>query len=530
MIISLVAVMSVALALLILVQVNIITNAVRIKEDQFRQLVIRSLIRVSTELERQEYQKMLLTEQLVSSQYGFQSGFSLSHPNRGLISHTQIDFSFGGGLNQTQSLSNVIISNRDTTVEITTVNGYVRERKYMPFSKLDENERRSLVKSLEERDELMRSWNNQFAMANRPIDQRIDRPLLESLLHDEFVNSGITDEYGYVVKSFNRGEGKIIFASDNYRSKKNREYYTPLFTHDIGSQKPNYLMVSFNKNLKQILLDTSFMVLPSVILVFAIIGIFTYTILIILRQKKLSMIKNDFINNMTHELKTPISTISLASQMLRDTSISNSAISIDRISGVIYDESKRLSMQVEKVLQQAIFTEGRLKMKFKPIDLNEIIYAVTKNFELRVHNEGGEIIVKTDPNECIINGDQVHITNVLFNLLDNAVKYRREILTIEVTSENKHNEVMMVVKDNGIGIAKEHQKQIFERFFRVPTGNLHDVKGFGLGLHYVSKIVEAHGGTVKIESVLNKGTSFFLSFPQKNENDGTESENFVGRG
>lgn len=524
MIFSLVAVMSVALALLILVQVNIITNAIGIKEDQFRQLVIRSLIRVSTELERQEYQKMLLTEQLVSSQYGFQSGFSLTHPNRGLISHAQIDISFGAGTNaKTQSLSNVIISDRDTTVEITTVNGYVRERKFMSFSNLDENERRSLVKSLEERDELMRSWNNQFALANRPIEQRIDQPLLETLLQEEFTNSGITDEYGYVIKSFNRGEGKIILSSENYRSGKNKEYYTPLFTHDIGSQKPNYLMVSFNKSLWQLLLDSSFMVLPSVILVFAIIGIFTYAIVVILRQKKLSMIKNDFINNMTHELKTPISTISLASQMLRDTSINNSPLSIDRISGVIYDESKRLSMQVEKVLQQAIFTEGRLKMKFKPIDLNEIILTVAKNFELRVHNEGGEIIVRTNAKDAIINGDQVHITNVLFNLLDNAVKYRREAPIIEVTSGNKHDNVLLVVKDNGIGIAKEHQKQIFERFFRVPTGNLHDVKGFGLGLHYVNKIVEAHGGSVKVESILNKGTSFILSFPKNGENDGNKS-------
>jgi len=257
------------------------------------------------------------------------------------------------------------------------------------------------------------------------------------------------------------------------------------------------------------------MLLPTFFLVALIIGIFAYTVAIIFKQKKLSAIKNDFINNMTHELKTPISTISLASQMLRDDSVNNSTASIDRISGVIFEESKRLSMQVEKVLQTAIFNEGRLKLKFKIIDLHSIIESVVSTFELKVHSYGGQIIFNLNATSHYIYGDEVHITNVLFNLLDNAVKYCKVEPIIEIETENIKNEISVTIKDNGIGIAKEHQKQIFERFYRVPTGNIHDVKGFGLGLHYVNKIIEAHNGKIKVESALNKGTNFIINIQTK---------------
>ena len=261
--------------------------------------------------------------------------------------------------------------------------------------------------------------------------------------------------------------------------------------------------------------DTSIMVVPTIVLVILIIGIFTYTIFIILKQKKLSIVKNDFINNMTHELKTPISTISLASQMLRDNSVNAAQATIERVSGVIYEESKRLSMQVEKVLQMAVFNEGRLKMKFKAFDIHEVITSVVHNFEIRVHSSNGEITLNKKAEKYTIYGDQVHITNVLFNLLDNAVKYSNDSPKIEVTTESKKDGILISVKDSGIGIAKEHQKQIFERFFRVPTGNVHNVKGFGLGLHYVSKIIEAHNGTINVESALHKGTKFMIYFPTK---------------
>jgi two-component system, OmpR family, phosphate regulon sensor histidine kinase PhoR len=232
---------------------------------------------------------------------------------------------------------------------------------------------------------------------------------------------------------------------------------------------------------------------------------------------------------MTHELKTPISTISLASQMLHDNSISNTPRTIEHVSNVILQESKRLSFQVEKVLQMAVFNEGRLKLKFKEVHLNNLITNVILNFELRVKSKDGTLdsIIAAENDQ--IKGDEVHITNVIFNLLDNAMKYSKGQPAIEVKTENKNDFVVVSVKDNGIGIAKEHQDQIFERFYRVPTGNVHDVKGFGLGLSYVKKIIDSHQGKIKVESTLNKGTKFMIYFPLNVKVNGSKSKTFIGR-
>jgi len=497
--------MSVVLSLLIVVQTTIIRNAAKIKEEQFGQLVKRCLMHVATRLEEEE------TKQFIQS---VQKHYSNLEKNRkseqGLINHKQINLSINmvqdadGNLRAQASFQQV-----DTIIE----DPFQDPLAFQKLAEQNDWEHRRYYESILNRDVLNLNLQYQLMLANRPIEQRIDQDFLDDLIRYEFQNNGITFDYQYVIKSYYQGEEKIILSSPNYKNNRRKEHQTPLFTNDMGSQKPNYLKVYFPHSNKQFFKDTSFMVIPTIILLIMIIGIFSYTILIILRQKKLSVIKNDFINNMTHELKTPISTISLASQMLRDNSVDNSPTAVERISGVIFDESKRLSMQVEKVLQTAVFNEGRLKMKFKDIDLHEILASVVQNFEIRVQSVNGKISLNDNANQYIIYGDHVHITNVFFNLLDNAVKYSKDKPEIEVSTENKNDEVIISVKDNGIGIAKEHQKQIFERFFRVPTGNVHDVKGFGLGLHYVYKIIEAHNGKIKVESALNKGTKFMIAFP-----------------
>jgi two-component system phosphate regulon sensor histidine kinase PhoR len=219
---------------------------------------------------------------------------------------------------------------------------------------------------------------------------------------------------------------------------------------------------------------------------------------------------------MTHELKTPISTISLASQMLQDGGVTNTPAMVAHVSKVISQESKRLGFQVEKVLQMAVFNEGRLKFKFKEFDVNKMINSVISNFELRVKSKNGTLTSDISTESLIIKGDEVHITNVIFNLLDNAVKYSKDNPEIEVATKQMNGNVVVSVKDNGIGIAKEYQANIFDRFFRVPTGNVHNVKGFGLGLSYVKKIIDSHDGEIKVESGLNKGTKFNIIFPPIN--------------
>ncbi len=506
-IIGLIVMMSVVLGLLVLLQMNTIGNAANIREEQFSQLVKQCLINVAKKLEDIETREILQAEDLIK-----QSSFTPINENiSDVIIHQEINYSVLKKNKDGEYIESSI--QKDTVIRLTPP---VQNQE--SFNNIDqrnniEHERR--LKNIKERDLYMRRLQLHMEMASRPIEERVQQDYLETLLKNEFANHGILLDFEYAVKSFPFGEEKTIFTSEEYKNSKRTEHRIPLYASDIREQKANYLNVYFPKSRRQFLMSTGIMVIPSILLIIVIIGIFTYTIMIILRQKKLSVVKNDFINNMTHELKTPISTISLASQMLRDNSVNHTTVAVDRISNVIYDESKRLSMQVEKVLQMAVFNEGRLKMKFKTIDIHEIITSVVQNFEIRVQTEDGHLTLHKNASKCLVHGDQVHITNVLFNLLDNAMKYKKGIPEIEITTQNKKNFLVISIKDNGIGIAKEHQKQIFERFYRVPTGNVHDVKGFGLGLHYVYKVISTHNGEIKVESAINKGTNFILHIPVK---------------
>jgi two-component system phosphate regulon sensor histidine kinase PhoR len=357
-----------------------------------------------------------------------------------------------------------------------------------------------------------------------PLSLRIPPDILAQALDTALKRNDIILDYRYTVLTQINGKNANIMGSKDYSPGKKVKQYKKLLLAEDDPVKPDYLCVYFPEQNHSFFKSTSFLLVPSLVLTLMIIVIFIVTLQIILRQKKISQIKNDFINNMTHELKTPIATISLASQMLRDSSVSLPQTTIDHISGVIFDESKRLSNQVEKVLQMAVFNEGRLKLKFTQIDLNSLAETVASNFEIRVTNENGELMTDIKAEDPFIRGDEVHITNVIFNLLDNAVKYGKANPLIELSTENRNGWVIVQVKDNGIGIPKEHQAKIFERFYRVPTGNIHNVKGFGLGLSYVKRIVDVHNGRIKVDSTLGKGTRFRLYFPLKNtQNYGKEN-------
>nr|HQG68054.1 HAMP domain-containing sensor histidine kinase [Paludibacteraceae bacterium] len=255
------------------------------------------------------------------------------------------------------------------------------------------------------------------------------------------------------------------------------------------------------------------LLLPSVVLVILILTIFIIAIIIIFRQKQLNNIKNDFVNNMTHELKTPIATISLASQMLQDPNIGKTPEMLQHVSKVIHDETQRLSFQVEKVLQMAIFEKEKSPLNLTEIHINSLIQDVIHSFSLRVTNSGGKIIPSLKAEKDLALIDEVHFTNVIFNLMDNALKYSNKPLLLNIETWNEKDRIFISIEDNGIGIRKEDLKRIFEKFYRVSTGNLHNVKGFGLGLAYVKKIITDHKGTIKVESEPNIGTKFTISLP-----------------
>ncbi len=529
--------MAVVMTSLILVQTNSIKKAFQIKEEQFDRDVSRTLREVVTKLERDEASRLIAASSSQSNGLSnpiFPSGRQGSlFPNNRRQGNISITYRSSQQRNNSSSIymEEFSISSSDSTVNLNNERGRPGEFP-SAFDKIEDSQtyiQERYERSLAQKADVFRIIQNQYIFSNLPVKDRINQSLLERTLKKEFRNSGINIDYKYAVKYTPRANEQLVLGHPDYSPQKRREYKNLLFPHDVVEIKPIYLNVYFPKRQSFLLKETGIMVIPTAVLTALLIAIFVYTILIILRQKKLSIVKNDFINNMTHELKTPISTISLASQMLHDNSVTNTPRTIEHVSNVIIQESKRLSFQVEKVLQMAVFNEGRLKLKFKDVNLNELINNVILNFELRVKNKNGEISAELNAGDDHIKGDEIHITNVVFNLLDNAVKYSKETPAIHLTTENKKDQILISVKDNGIGIPKEHQDQIFERFYRVPTGNVHDVKGFGLGLSYVKKIVDSHQGKIKVESVLNKGTKFVISFPLNSKENGKKSKAFIGR-
>jgi len=508
MLITLIVLMAVVLSGLILVQTSMIKSASDIREEQFDQLVQHSLDYVAYQLELDEQRLARLSAErgelpgMGKQSDEFGNVFPRSGVRAGLLNFS-LSYSEQGPFGSYREELQLQLLDTANQESILGIPGFMEQS-------LEQQQRRQ--QWLRNRD-----WTNyKIFLEDRPIEERIDSTRLEMFLARGFAENEIGLDYKYAITNANLGSETIIFGNKDYKPGNRRPYTQLLFLTDYNGSKPNYLNVYFPHRRRYLLKQTGLTIIPTIILTGLLIAIFTYAIMIIFRQKKLSMIKNDFINNMTHELKTPISTISLASQMLQDGTISNTPSTIEHVSKVINQESKRLSFQVEKVLQMAVFNEGRLKLKMKEFDVNHMIQTVTGNFELRVKNKNGNLTTEINADHAIVKGDEVHITNVIFNLLDNAMKYSRENPEITVRTENRKDQVMISVEDNGIGIAKEHHAQIFDRFYRVPTGNVHDVKGFGLGLSYVKKIVDLHNGIIKVESTINKGTKFKIYFPQIN--------------
>ena len=509
MLVTLIFLMSFVLAGLIFIQLHLIKRAADVREEQFNQLVKNVLIKVHDQLESDEIEEA----RVIAASGGLQRS------NQPLNIFPYNNFSIGLRLELSISDNGAALYG-DYSEQSSNLLGIQDEFEgSMLFDTPDFN--RMMQERQQMQEQYMRNYdwvNHKPFLEERNIEERVDSLYLRQLLFREINEKGIDMDYRYAVKNSNLGVDKIIIGSKNYNpGKRDKEYSQPLFQSDRSGAKPNYLYIYFPDRSNYLISQTGLTIIPTIILTALLIGIFAYTILVIFKQKKLSIIKNDFINNMTHELKTPISTISLASQMLQDGTVSNTSKTIAHLSKVINQESKRLSFQVEKVLQMAVFNEGQLKFKFKEFDVNKMISSVAANFELRVKSKNGTLETDIMAQNPIMKGDEVHITNVVFNLLDNAVKYSKEIPEIKITTENKKNNIVISVQDKGIGIAKEHSEHIFEKFYRVPTGNIHNVKGFGLGLSYVKQIVDAHNGTIKVESELNKGTKFSIYFPQINQ-------------
>jgi two-component system, OmpR family, phosphate regulon sensor histidine kinase PhoR len=351
----------------------------------------------------------------------------------------------------------------------------------------------------------------------RSILERIKKEDLDSLIKAELLSRGINTKFQYGVFDYD-GNEIIVDSVLNVNKIRQSNYWAKLFPRDVYDN-PHFLTLYFPHQ-KGFLLKTMWLMLStSVLLLIVIVWAFTYTIQTIFKQKKLSEVKNDFISNMTHELKTPISTISLACEALSDDDISSNKEVKSNYVNMINQENKRLGLLVESVLKSATWDKTDLKLKKETIDFHQIIKEVTDNISIQVSSKNGVISKNLKAITSQIIADKVHITNLIYNLLDNANKYSPTNPEITIATENVREGVMLSVSDNGIGIKRENLNKIFEKFYRVPTGNVHNVKGFGLGLNYVKALIEKHGGEISVNSVLGKGTQFKIYIPfQDNQN------------
>lgn len=467
---------------LIFLQTKYLQEVIHMRKEQFDESVIRSLSQTARNLEL--YETMSDLEELFEKEQHKIHGKKAQKATP-TTNHTSIPRNVSKG---------VFLDNLDANSVSPALRDSVKQRYIHQNGLLDQ-----VIYSI------------LYEVSDKPFAERIDFRQLDAALRTELRNNGIQLDYHFYVTT---SDGREVYRCSDYTSVgEETTFRQELFPNDPQAQT-GLLYIHFPELQKYIFSSVRFMI-PAIIFTVILLIIFIFTIYSIFRQKKLTEIKNDFINNMTHEFKTPISTISLAAQMLRDPSVAKSETMFKHISGVIVDETKRLRFQVEKVLQMSMFDKKVATFKPKEIDVNVLMQETVNTFRLKVEASGGTIDTHLDADDAVVYVDEMHFTNVLFNLMDNAVKYKspdRE-LKLFVSTRNESGRLVIVIADNGIGIKREDLKKIFEKFYRVHTGNRHDVKGFGLGLAYVHNIIKAFNGTIHAESEYGKSTKFIISLP-----------------
>lgn len=462
---------------LLYMQLIYMKNVVELRDEQFTQGVKRSLNSVSHSLELTETKQFLLNDML------------------------QSDVPIVGGMPYS------IEAEEEETAEVQS-----GAPQLLPGKSWRERIRDQYTYKRALLDEVVLGLISQSS--SLPIQQRADSALISDMLRTELASNGITLPFEFAV--VNR-MGAIVYKTRGYNVNLNEDgnsFVQALFPNDSLS-RINYLKIYFPDKRDYLIHSIKF-IIPSFFLTIILLVIFVYTIIVAFRQKKLTEMKNDFINNMTHEFKTPISSISLAAQMLNDNSVRKSPKMLEHISGVINDETKRLRFQVEKVLQMSMFSNQKATLRIQEVDANSVIQSIINTFKLKVERYGGHLTAELNADVAIVAVDEMHFTNVIFNLLDNAVKYREEDRSLQLTvttADISDSQLCITIADNGIGIRKDDLKRIFDKFYRVSTGNRHDVKGFGLGLAYVRKMINEFGGEISAESELGKGTKFIIKLP-----------------
>lgn len=496
---------------LLFIQLKYIQEMVNMKKEQFDESVNRALYQASRNLELNETLRYLEKDVNETERKAFKCdsmGTRSGKPD--------------GSIQQSHQYS---VIGKDGTVyssfELKTI---TIKPSQMPKAMILHNDKSSLTEASKSLQEIVKNryiyqkalldevvYSILYSASDKPLKERINFKLLDQDLKAEMMNNGINIPYHFTVST---QDGREVYRCPDYTDEGEEFTYSQVLFRNDPQSKMGVVKIHFPNMDSYIFSSVRFMI-PSIIFTIVLLITFIFTIVVIFRQKKYTEIKNDFINNMTHELKTPIASISLAAQMLNDPSVSKSEQMQKHLGTVINDESKRLRFLVEKVLQMSMFDKKKAVFKKKELDLNEMVENIANSFTLRVEHTGGKVYTDIEAIDSSIYVDEVHFQNVIFNLMDNAVKYRKpdEALNITMKTWNDDQYLYLSITDTGIGMKKENLKKIFDKFYRVHTGNVHDVKGFGLGLAYVKKIVDLHDGDIKVESEFGKGTTFTIKLP-----------------
>ena len=505
-------IMGVSFVILLGLQLTYIREMANMKKEQFDESVNRALYQASRNLELNETLRYLEKDVNETERHAYRKdsvGTRSGKPNDGSVQYSH-QYSVAG---------------KDGTVyssfELKTMAVKPTQMPKAMILRTDRNSNTAASKSLQEivknryvyqkalLDEVI--MNMLYSASDKPLKERVNFKILDQDIKAELMNNGINIPYHFTVST---QDGREVYRCPDYSDEGSEYTYSQVLFRNDPASNMGVVRVHFPDINSYIFSSIRFMI-PSVVFTIILLITFIFTIVVIFRQKRYSEIKNDFINNMTHELKTPIASISLAAQMLNDDSVPKSDKMMKHLIGVVTDETKRLRFLVEKVLQMSMFDRKRSSFKKKHLDLNEMVETIANSFTLRVEHTGGKIYVDVEAVDSSIYVDEVHFQNVIFNLMDNAVKYRKpdQPVDIYLKTWNDDSYLYLSVHDTGIGMKKENLKKIFEKFYRVHTGNVHDVKGFGLGLAYVKRVVDLHDGEIKVDSEYGKGTCFTIKLP-----------------
>ena len=388
-----------------------------------------------------------------------------------------------------------------------------KERQLREVKKMLEED--SLQNAPQTKTQVIENLAEEYGKYGEPLRKRIDPIWIDTLLRFELHNKGIDLPISYEVTTVN-GDSLIFSKANDVSGTKPvftniPVYQTNIFSKDVIND-PGLIRLAFPQKNSLILKKMTATMGTTGGLLLVLVVCFGYTIFSILKQKKISEMKTDFINNMTHEFKTPVSTIMIASESLKDSELAFDRNRVTRLANIIYEENARLGSHIERVLNIARIEKNDFKLEKKPLDVNEMILIVLDSMALKLQKYNAKTTLHLDADNAIIKADELHFSNVIYNLVDNAIKYSVDEPDITISTLNRNDQVVIRVADKGIGMSRDQQTRIFEQFYRIPTGNLHDVKGFGLGLSYVNTIVKRLNGMISVRSEMEKGSEFELKF------------------